>query len=290
MCPYRTRKAFTLIELLVVIAIVAILLSVLIPSLNAAKRFATSAACLFNQRGLMRSYSLYIETNDGKIPGGRIIPEAMYDSLPGGDNRWPPIWVWPPVYANLAYAGTRDSDWPTIEDRYRGCQRGSLWPYNENIKLYHCPGDKQYVQPSPRNRYRSYSIHRGLAVYDSNPNKDIRTYNQITSPGERYVFVEEYYDFGANYNYNHNSWDFEPWEGDFHDPLGLYHMDSSTFAFADGHAEKHKWKDERTIKYFSDRSSYDAGSNELCAGNVDLAWLQRGCAYDMNSHGPIVFR
>ncbi len=285
----RTDKAFTLIELLVVIAIVAILLSVLIPSLNAAKRFATSASCLFNQKGLMRSYSLYIEANDDKIPGGRIIPEAMYDGLPGGDNRWPPLWVWPPVDAGLQYVGAI-SQWPTLEDRYRGCQRGVLWPYNEDVKLYHCPGDKQYIQPSPRNRYRSYSIHRGLAVYDSNPNKDIRQYSQIMSPGAKYVFVEEYYDFGASYNYNHNSWDFEPWEGDFHDPLGVYHIDSSTFAFADGHAEKHKWKDDRTVKYFKDRSSYGAASDDLCAGNEDLAWLQRGCAYDMNAHGPIKFR
>jgi prepilin-type N-terminal cleavage/methylation domain-containing protein/prepilin-type processing-associated H-X9-DG protein len=289
MCPNRTRKAFTLIELLVVIAIIALLLSVLIPALNSAKKFATSAACLFNQKGLMRSYSLYVEANEDKIPGGRIIPEAMYDGLPGGDNRWPPIWVWPPVDANLNYLGSLNQS-PTIEDRYRGCQRGALWPYNEDVKLYHCPGDKQYAQPSPRNRYRSYSIHRGLAVYDADPSRDIRKYSQITSPGAKYVFVEEYYDFLSNYNFNHNSWDFEPWEGDFHDPLGVYHIDSSTFAFADGHAEKHKWKEERTVEYFKDRSKYDPAGDILCAGNVDLAWLQRGCAYDMNSHGPVRFR
>lgn len=289
MWPNRTRVAFTLIELLVVIAIVALLLSVLIPALTGAKRFATSAACLFNQKSLMRSYSLYIEANENKIPGGRIIPQAMYDGLPGGDSSWPPIWVWPPVDATLNYLGALTQS-PTMEDRYRGCQRGVLWPYNETVKLYHCPGDKQYVQPSPRSRYRSYSIPRGLAVYDANPSKDIRRYNQIASPGEKYVFVEEYYDFKADYNYNHNSWDFEPWEGDFHDPLGVYHMDSSTFAFADGHAEKHKWKDDRTVKYFGNRDLYEADSTELCGGNEDLAWLQRGSAYDEVSHGPIKFR
>ncbi|MBN1124681.1 MAG: prepilin-type N-terminal cleavage/methylation domain-containing protein [Sedimentisphaerales bacterium] len=285
----RSRlRAFTLIELLVVIAIIGILLAIVIPALNAAKKYATSAACLSNQKGLMRSYLLYVEENDSGIPGGRIIPEAMYDSLPGGDPSYPPIWVWPPVDINLNYVGTRDSDLPTIQDRYRGCERGSLWAYNESVDLYHCPADKQYVQSSPRNRYRSFSIHRGLAVY--NPTNDITKYTEISIPSSKYVFVEETYDFIGNFNYNHNSWDFEPWEGDFHDPLALFHNDSSTFGFADGHSEKRKWRDERTVEFFADRTLYAYDSDELCAGNVDLAWLQRGCAYNKDKYGPIVFR
>jgi len=289
----RRMFGFTLIELLVVIAIIGMLLAVLIPALTTAKRLATSIACLANQKGLMRSYSLYLEANENRIPGGRIIPQAMYDSLPGGSDQYPPIWVWPPVYADLSYAGTRDSDKPTLEDRLRGCQRGALWPYNENVDLYHCPGDKQLVQPSPFNRYRSYSIHRGLAVYSPRSNNvDIRKYEEIKTPGDMYVFVEEYYDFRGNFNFNHNSWDFEPWEGDFHDPLGVYHVDSSTFGFADGHAEKHKWRDDRTVEYFKDR---DAAMNKyggmagVCGGNQDLHWLIRHCPYDEEGHGPQVY-
>ena len=284
------KKAFTLIELLVVIAIIALLLAILIPSLKNAKRFASSAVCLTNQKSLMRSYILYTEENDSRIPGGRIIPVAMLDSLPGGDPDYPPIWVWPPVYQDLSYAGTRDSDMPTIDDRYRGCERGALWPYNETVKLFNCAADNQYRKPSPFNRYRSYSIHRGLSVYD--PDDDILKTTEVVSPGDKYVFVEEAYDFGGNFNFNHNSWDFEPWQGDFHDPLALYHNDSSTFAFADGHAERHKWKEERTIAYFADRNGYPfgSGSDELCAGNVDLAWLQRRCAYSKSLHGPVISR
>ncbi len=289
----RTPEAFTLIELLVVIAIIGMLLAVLIPSLTTAKRLATSIACLSNQKGLMRSYSLYLEANNNWIPGGRIIPEAMYDSLPGGSDQYPPIWVWPPVYADLSYAGTRDGDKPTLEDRKRGCQRGALWTYNENVDLYHCPGDKQFVQPSPYNRYRSYSIHRGLAVYSpKNSSVDIRKYEEIKTPSDKYVFVEEYYDFRRNFNYNHNSWDFEPWEGDFHDPLGVYHVEASTFAFADNHAEKRKWRDERTLAYFKDRDAAVAEYGSMagvCAGNQDLHWLIQHCAYDENGHGSRVF-
>ena len=70
MCPNRTRKAFTLIELLVVIAIVALLLSVLIPALTSGKKFATSASCLSNNKSLSRSWQVYAEQNDSKIPAG----------------------------------------------------------------------------------------------------------------------------------------------------------------------------------------------------------------------------
>lgn len=285
------RNGFTLIELLVVIAIIALLLAVIVPALSNAKKYATTAACLTNEKGLMRSYVLYVQENDNRIPGGDIQASHMYDGLPGGDQRYPPLWVWPPVYADLTYAGTLSTDRPTLEDRYRGCERGVLWPYNESVELYHCPADKQFTQASPYNRYRSFSIQRGLAVF--NIDNDIIKYDAILSPGSKFIFVEEAYDFLGNFNFNHSAWDFEPWQGDFHDPLALYHNDSSTFGFADGHAERRKWKDPRTVEYFADRTSFDdrggPGGAALCEGNEDLARLQRGAAYDKR-HGVIRLR
>ncbi len=61
----RTRKAFTLIELLVVIAIIALLVSILVPSLARAKRLAKVTICKNNLRGMEIAHWMYMTECDG---------------------------------------------------------------------------------------------------------------------------------------------------------------------------------------------------------------------------------
>jgi prepilin-type N-terminal cleavage/methylation domain-containing protein/prepilin-type processing-associated H-X9-DG protein len=65
----RAGRAFTLIELLVVVAIIALLLSILLPSLQCAREEAKAVKCGVNLRQLGLGMHGYINEHDGWVPG-----------------------------------------------------------------------------------------------------------------------------------------------------------------------------------------------------------------------------
>jgi len=275
------RKAFTLIELLVVIAIIALLLAILVPSLQVAKQMAAGAVCLFNQGGLAKSYYMYSQDNADKL--------AMAHQ---GQGRWVQL---PQDSQGNVVPDPHDS---TIEEKEYGIMKGTLFAYSENTGLYHCPADRRHlvnVRTRGKGPYRSYAIPAGanspngtdgwadtgkvIGPYTFYP---LRKYTDIQSPGSKYIFVEENYTHTAgtdttlppNAGYNNGIWSF--WSGNSYtawwDPLAPWHNDKTNLGFADGHAEKLVWKNELTVKFAYDRRSVPSYDQP---GNVDQEYMSR---------------
>ncbi|MDB5325578.1 MAG: hypothetical protein JWM57_1147 [Phycisphaerales bacterium] len=64
-----SRKGFTLVELLVVIGIIALLISILLPSLNKAREAARRVKCLSNMRQIALAMTMFTQDNNGLMPG-----------------------------------------------------------------------------------------------------------------------------------------------------------------------------------------------------------------------------
>ena len=64
----KRKKGFTLVELLVVIAIIALLLSIMMPALNAAKKKAHKIVCMTHMRSLIQGVHVYAQSYNDNIP------------------------------------------------------------------------------------------------------------------------------------------------------------------------------------------------------------------------------
>src|SRR2546423_12112112 len=68
----RNRCAFTLVELLVVIGIIALLISILLPTLGRARESANTIKCSSNLRSVGQGLAIYLANNKGTLPASYV--------------------------------------------------------------------------------------------------------------------------------------------------------------------------------------------------------------------------
>ncbi|HZI33413.1 MAG TPA: prepilin-type N-terminal cleavage/methylation domain-containing protein [Candidatus Binatia bacterium] len=284
----RYGGGFTLIELLVVIAIIAILAALLLPALSAAKRRATQATCLSNQKQLAMAWIMYAGDNSDKVVG--------FSTLPGAN---PPNWR---VQADLVAAtppGTLSGE-EAIKWLFReGYKSGPLYSYAPNPDIMHCPGDIRVT--SGHFCWDSYSGAGGFAGGDKGFDAhlgSITKQSQVLHTSERFLWVEECASQpksygGVDYIENEHAWDMRPgspnlppspfYTASWVDSPAAFHDANSTFSFADGHAEAHKWLTQTVINYANslDKNKYSSPP-ATSATRQDLYFVASHFATEIN--------
>jgi prepilin-type processing-associated H-X9-DG protein len=86
---HRSRVAFTLVELLVVIGIIALLISILLPSLQAARRQASMVQCASNMRQISMAMLMYVNANKGRFMPATVPDTAATDGTFPNGCWWP---------------------------------------------------------------------------------------------------------------------------------------------------------------------------------------------------------
>ncbi len=254
-------KGFTLIELLVVIAIIAVLASLLLPALSKAKSMAHGIKCMSNLRQLQYGWILYSQENDDRIPQNIASMSGRLASNPLDPNAQPGM-------PNASWVlGQADAPPQWTNDLL--ITHGLIYPYVKDVGAYKCPQDSSSV------RNRSYAMNcwmNGVPAWNNsciNFTKTTQFGGNFPAP-MAFVFIDE-----NPGSINDGYWAQDPTKPTtWIDSPAHYHNKGGNLSFADGHAERRKWRDKNVLAgVFKGQAGFEANPPD----GPDLPWVHARC-------------
>ena len=251
----------------------------LLPALSSAKKKAQGISCISNMKQLDLAWMLYYgEFNDLLPPN----PTGAGQGVSSANPAW--------VAGSLAYTPNSTTDNTNtallISPIYE--QFGSIGGFTKNAGVYHCPGD-QSADPVYGPRVRSCSMNDfvgpagpagsfGAGIKTSSYEYYLKSTDfRKLSPVNAFVFLDEratsiddgfffinYWQTGYNPNGTTTS-------VTINNLPAVCHNNCSSFSFADGHAEIHKWISPNFagLQGMFQQTTYNAGQD----GFNDAYWL-----------------
>jgi prepilin-type N-terminal cleavage/methylation domain-containing protein/prepilin-type processing-associated H-X9-DG protein len=207
-------KKFTLIELLVVIAIIAILVAMLFPALNTARKMAKQQACLSHMKQISHASSYYYSDYNW------LCPENVC------------------VWRNLLVPALSDSWWPTLLQPYVGetpkAVPGPGWPdplsrhsYIKKGGIFWCP---EWEKNNEAAWFCAYGMHLcGMGGGTAAGYPPIFKLSQISDPSAMLLLTDSDYASGGQPSFGYVYVQYNTY-------VNYRHNMKTNVLFGDGHA------------------------------------------------------
>ena len=257
------RRGFTQLDLVFTVMVLLLLAGLLVPALAGARSKVKNTVCQENLRRLMLAWHLYADANQDQIV------KVYHGGTDTTKTRWASGW--------LDWSPSRDNTNTLLltTDRY-----ATLAKYLDHSPVpFKCPNDDYLSAPQKRLHWgqRARSVSASICIGDGNAEsgpwqgiyKHVRKTSDFAfpSPRETFVYLDEHPD-----SINDSAY-FSPSPTGWVDVPALYHDGASSFAFADGHAELHRWEGSLAAPSMATVTYRLANNWPARPSDLDIHWL-----------------